>query len=142
MTSIKHLLHINASREAVYHAIATLKGLSNWWTVQVTGDEKIGGIIRFRFGDQGPDMKVTGLKPFDLVTWECVGGEGWIGNEFSFVLDENDRKTRIRFEHSGWNETGDFYASCSFSWARYMESLRQYCQAGKGEAFGSDNYRK
>lgn len=144
MASIKNLFHIDAPNEKVYKALSTIDGLSNWWTTQTTGDSKVDGIIQFRFGDfGGPDMKVKEMKPNESVTWECVSGpEDWIGTTFTFKLDKNEEKTRVRFEQSGWKETNDFYASCSFSWGRYMESLRQYCQTGKGEAFGSDGYRK
>lgn len=143
MTSIKNLFHINGPKEKVYEAISTINGLSNWWTAQTTGESKVDGIIQFRFGGGGPDMKVKEMKQNELVTWECVAGpEDWIGNTFTFKLDENEGKTRVRFEQAGWKEANDFYASCSFSWGRYMESLRQYCQTGKGEAFGSDGYRK
>ncbi len=143
MVSIKHLFHINASKEKIFEALTTIKGLSGWWTATTSGDSKVGGLIQFRFGDfGGPDMQVKELKPGESVIWECVGGpEEWTGHIFSFHLDTNDGKTRVRFEQSGWKETSDFYASCNFSWGRYMESLRQYCQAGKGEAFGSANYR-
>ncbi len=144
MATIKHLFHINASKEKVFEALTTIEGLANWWTNKVNGNTKVGSIIEFRFGDMGgPDMKVKEIKPNDSVTWECVGGpEGWIGHIFSFHLDMNDNKTRVRFEQSGWKETGDSYASCNFSWGRYMESLRQLCQTGKGEAFGTEGYRK
>jgi uncharacterized protein YndB with AHSA1/START domain len=144
MSSIKHLLHINASKEKVFEALTTIKGHANWWTTQTTGDSKAGGIIQFRFGDMGgPDMKVKEIKANESVSWECVGGpEDWIGHIFSFHLDTAENKTRVRFEQSGWEEAGDFYASCNFSWGRYLESLRQLCQTGKGEAFGSEGYRK
>ncbi len=144
MYSIKHLFHINASKEKVFEALTTIKGLSAWWTSTTTGDTKVGATIQFRFDSfGGPDMKVTDIKPNELVSWECVGkNDGWLGHIFTFVLDENDGKTRIRFEHAGWQEQNDFYAACCFSWARYMESLRQLCQTGKGEAFGSEGYRK
>ena len=143
MASIKHLFHINASREKVYEALTTINGLSGWWTVQTSGDTKPGGIIQFRFGEHGMNMKVKEAKPDELVQWECVtGSPDWIGTLFTFQLDSNEGKTRIRFEQSGWKETGDFYAACCFSWGRYMESLRQLCQTGKGEAFGSEGYRK
>jgi uncharacterized protein YndB with AHSA1/START domain len=144
MASIKHLFHINTSKEKVFEALTTIKGLSGWWTATTGGDTKVGGTVQFRFGDMGgPDMKVKEIKPNESVTWECVGGpEDWIGHIFNFHLDTADNKTRVRFEQSGWKETDDFYASCNFSWGRYMESLRQLCQTGKGEAFGSDGYRK
>ena len=144
MASIKHLFHINVSKEKVFEVLTTIKGLSSWWTTKTSGDTKSGGIIQFLFDDMGgPEMKVKEIQPNESVTWECVGGpEGWIGHIFSFHLDMNDNKTRVRFEQSGWKETDDFYASCNFSWGRYMESLRHLCQTGKGEAFGSEGYRK
>jgi uncharacterized protein YndB with AHSA1/START domain len=144
MFVIKHLFHINASKEKVFEAVTTIGGLSNWWTNKVSGDNAVGGIIEFRFGDfGGPGMKVKEIKSNELVTWECVGGpEEWLEHIFSFYLDSNENKTRVRFEQSGWKESGDFYASCNFSWGRYMESLRQFCQTGKGEAFGSEGYGK
>jgi uncharacterized protein YndB with AHSA1/START domain len=141
--SIKHLFHINAPKEKVFEALTTIEGLAGWWTSKTSGDCSVGGIIEFRFGDfGGPDMKVKEIKLNESVTWENVGEDrGWLGHIFTFHLDTNDNKTRVRFEQSGWKENGDFYASCNFSWGRYMESLRQLCQTGKGEAFGSVGYR-
>ena len=141
--SIKHLFHINASKQKVYEAISTINGLANWWTVQTEGSAEVNEAIQFTFGEHdGPKVKVTESVPGEKVAWECLEStHGWTGNTFSFLLDENDGKTRVRFSHNGFNEQDDFYAICCFSWGRYMESLRQYCQTGKGEAFGSEGYR-
>ena len=140
MHSIKHLFHIDASKQRVFEAISTFNGLSNWWTSKTTGSDVLGGIIQFRFGEMGgPDMKVTEIKPNEKLSWECLESpHGWVGHTFTFMLDENDNKTRVRFSHSGWTEEDDFYAICTFTWGRYMESLRQYCQTGKGGAFGTE----
>lgn len=142
--SIKHLYHINVSKQKVFEAISTIKGLSNWWTTQTIGKDGAGETIQFDFGEfKGPAMKVIEQKANEKLVWECVASEhGWLGNTFTFALDENDGKTRIRFTHDGWEEQDDFYAACNYSWGRYLESLRQYCQTGKGEAFGSEGYRK
>jgi uncharacterized protein YndB with AHSA1/START domain len=143
MPAIKHLLHINASQQKVYEAISSINGLQNWWTVQTSGTDSDGGTISFRFGETGPDFKVIELIPHKKIKWECVAGPpDWIGTTLNFDMDQNDGKTRVRFEHAGWAQDGDFYASCAFSWGRYLESLRQYSQTGKGEAFGSVGYRK
>lgn len=143
MASIKHLLHINAPGEKVYEALTTLNGLSNWWTLQVSGETQVGGILQFMFGKDGFDMKIDSLKPDDKVEWECVAGpDDWIGTTINFKLDSNDGKTRLRFEHAGWKEDNDFFAGCSFSWGRYMESLRQLCQTGIGAPFGSVQYQQ
>jgi uncharacterized protein YndB with AHSA1/START domain len=143
MATIKHLLHINAPRERVYQAISTVGGLQNWWTVQTSGEDVLGGILAFRFGAMGPDFKVTELIPTQKVKWQCVAGmPDWMGTTLQFELDQSEGKTRLRFEHTGWQQEDDFYAACSFTWGRYLESLRQYCHSGKGEAFGSEGYKK
>ena len=142
--SIKHLFHIDTKRSDVFKAISTIEGLSNWWTIQTSGESKPGGVIQFRFSEHGgPDMKVTSVKQDESITWECLESpHGWKGNTFTFQLDDNVGKTRVRFSHNGWNEEDDGYAICTFAWGRYMESLRQLCQTGKGEAFGSPSYRQ
>jgi len=43
MAFIKHLLHINASKEKVYEAPPPINGTANWWTKQATGESKAGG---------------------------------------------------------------------------------------------------
>ena len=143
MSEIKHLLLIAAPMEKVYEALTTIKGLSGWWTTQTTGECKPGGIIQFRFGTVGNDMKVITLKKNEWVLWECMSGpDDWIGTRLTFQLSENAGKTLVRFEHAGWKNANDFFAGCTFTWGRYMESLRQLCQTGKGEAFGSGGYRQ
>ncbi len=137
MAAIKQLFHIAAPRSAVYDAASTIDGLSKWWTTQTTGDSNPGGVIAFRFGTVGMDFKVTSLKEDEEIQWECVAGfDDWIGTTITFRFDENEGKTRVRFTHDNWRETGDHYAACNFSWSRYMESLRELCQAGKGKPFG------
>src|ERR1700740_1098409 len=98
--SLKHLFHIAAPKEKVYEAITTIDGLAAWWTKQTSGDNKVGGVLEFRFGQQFFNkMKVKELKPNESVTWECIGGaDDWIGTVFIFKLDENEGKTRVRFE--------------------------------------------
>lgn len=144
MAEIRHLLHINAPVDKVYEALTTIDGLSNWWTKQTSGRTEVGGIIQFGFGGGlSTDMKVTGMKKNESVDWECVAGfPDWVGTKIRFTLGTGDGKTKVLFEHYDWRESNEFFAGCSFSWGRYMESLRQLCQTGKGESFGSDGYRK
>lgn len=140
--SINHILYINSSKEKVYAALTTIDGLSNWWTTQTKGNTNAGGIIMFQFGDEGCDMKVISCKPNESVKWECVYGfPDWIGTRISFELDFYKGRTKVYFEHSNWREAEKFFARYSFSWERFLESLRQLCQTGKGEPFGSERYK-
>lgn len=141
--AIKQLFHIDAPQSVVFEAVASIDGLAGWWTKDTTGSTDLDGIISFRFGPHGgPDMKVVAIEPNKSVTWQCVASDhGWMGHTFSFHLDQNEDKTRVRFAHDGWDTNDDFYALCSFSWGQYMESLRQLCQTGIGKAFGSETFR-
>jgi len=48
---LHHHIDISGSPDAIYRAITTAKGIKHWWTIDVTMDEKTGGIMVFGFGD-------------------------------------------------------------------------------------------
>jgi hypothetical protein len=136
MATIKHLFHINAAKEKIFAAISTVEGFKNWWTVQTTGNSAVNGIIEFRFKEVGPDFKVVKSMPPFYFEMLCTSGfDDWVGTTVRLRLDDNEGKTRVRFEHDDWKEATDFYAACNFSWGRYMASLRDYCEKGKGQPF-------
>jgi len=39
--------------------LSTREGLAAWWTSDTQGDGKVGGVLKFRFGNGGFDMKVS-----------------------------------------------------------------------------------
>ena len=81
------MFHIAAPREKVYEALTTIEGLANWWTKQTCGESRPGGIIRFRFGEYGNDMKVLSMKKDEWLQWECVDGpDDWLGNPVEFSI--------------------------------------------------------
>ncbi len=49
MADIIHRIGIRSTADKVYNALSTIKGLSNWWTEEVEGEEQIGRKIKFRF---------------------------------------------------------------------------------------------
>ena len=78
----------------------------------------------------------------EKITWEIIESSMPIESLFmTYELSENEDKTRVRFTFGDFSEKSDFYANQNFSSAKYLESLRQFCQTGNGEAFGSDSYR-
>jgi uncharacterized protein YndB with AHSA1/START domain len=137
MYDIKHLFHIAQPRHQVFEMLSTIDGLSGWWTNDTSGDSALGGTIDFKFGQMGAfKMKVVALEADQVVTWECLAGPpNWVGHKISFQLDDNDGKTRVRFSHGSWAAQDDGMAISAFSWGRYLESLRQLCQTGKGTPF-------
>lgn len=137
MPNINHLMHITADRAAVYEAIATIQGVRSWWTIETYGDYEIGGTVNFNFTDDYQNkFRISQLVPNEKVVWECLtGSDEWVGTTVSFHLDDHDRKTRIRFAHEGYKDATDFMAQCSYTWARYLMSLRDYLEKGEGSPF-------
>ncbi len=137
MATIQHIFHIDASFEAVFNAISTIKGIQNWWTTDTSGADTIGGVIIVRFGNNsGMDFEVTEINPNESYKWKTVDGHPeWLGTEIHFKLDSNDNKVRVTFTHSGWKEATPFMSQCNFSWGRYMISLRNYLEKGKGDPY-------
>jgi hypothetical protein len=134
MPDILHKVGIkSASSSDVYEALTTIEGLSAWWTTTTQGDNNIGGVLQFRFGNGGFDMKVLELDPARRVLWQVVDGpEEWIGTKISFDLDQRDDWTIVLFKHAGWKEPVEFTHHCSTKWAVFLLSLKSLLETGKG----------
>src|SRR5580704_15020318 len=97
MPDILHKVGIKSSSpDNVYKALTTVEGLSRWWTSDTRGESKVGGVLQFRFGDGGFDMKVLELQPGKRILWQVVDGpEEWLGTKISFDLKQNDEWTVV-----------------------------------------------
>jgi len=137
-------MHINSPKEKVFKALTNSNELSKWYTTVVKGEFKLNEIISFEFVNFAEfKFKVIALTQNESVHLKVVEStfDNLLGHIMKYDLDENNGKIRVRFTHDGFEEMDDFYANMNYSSAKYLESLRQYCQTGKGEAFGSSSYR-
>ena len=140
MVDIIHRIGIKSSAAKVYKALSTIKGLANWWTEEVEGDEEKGGKIKFTFRSGTGDimgemvMEVQELNPQKDIRWRCIDGPAeWIGTDITFELSQQDDQTIIIFGHRNWREAVEFTAHCSMKWAVFLLSLREYVETGKGK---------
>jgi uncharacterized protein YndB with AHSA1/START domain len=140
MPDILHRIAIKSQPSETFKALATLPGLGRWWTGDTTGDEAVGGVIHFRFGDRGfIDMKVAEREPGTRVKWEVVGGpDAWIGTTVAFDLAPDDGDTVVMFRHQGWKEPSEFMHHCSTKWATFLMSLKSSVETGCGAPFPHD----
>ena len=140
MPDILHKVGIkSASPNDAYKALTTIEGLSAWWTTTTQGDNNIGGVLQFRFGNGGFDMKVLELVPARRVQWQVVDGpEEWIGTNISFDLDQRGDWTIVLFKHAGWKEPVEFMHHCSTKWAVFLLSLKSLLETGKGAAWPNE----
>jgi len=134
MPDILHRVGIKSSSpDGTYQALTTLEGLSGWWAQKTEGENEIGGVVQFRFGVGGFDMKVLELEPNKHVLWEVVDGpEEWIGTKVSWDLKQEGDYTVILFRHQGWREPVEFMHHCSTKWAIYLMSLKSLLETGVG----------
>jgi uncharacterized protein YndB with AHSA1/START domain len=134
MPDIIHRIGVeHSSTKQVYDALTTLDGLSGWWAERTTGTTDVGGVIAFRFGPGGFDMKVTALDPGRLVRWEVVDGpEEWVGTTVHWDLRQEGDYAIVLFKHEGWREPVEFMYHCSTKWAAFLMSLKQLVETGKG----------
>jgi len=135
MPDILHRIGIKLSTaDKVYGALTSCKGLAGWWTNGTQGQpETIGGIVQFRFGAGGFDMKVAELKPGAYVLWEVIDGpEEWIGTKISWEIREENDYIIVLMKHLGWKEPVEFMHHCNTKWAIFLMSLKSLLETGQG----------
>lgn len=138
MKRIIHVVNIDSPRENVFAAITTEEGLSSWWStrVQIEEDE-----IHFVFLEGfNPVMKVVSSRRDESVDWRCIDGhEPWKDNSFSFRLSVEGGRTQLLFTQDYAIELSDIeYGTYNYNWAYYLESLRTYCETGRGKPFEAE----
>jgi uncharacterized protein YndB with AHSA1/START domain len=130
----------DASPEQTYDALATLEGLSRWWTENTTGTTDVGGRISFKFENGDFEMEVAELEKGERVLWEVVGGSApeWIGTKIHWDLKTEGDHTVVLFKHEGWREPVEFMHHCSTKWGSFLMSLKQYLETGAGAPWPHD----
>ncbi len=156
MASIRQAVLIGADIGAVFAALTRREGLAAWWTPNVEAVPEVGSMARFRFGPvYEKAMLIEALEPGALVRWRCTGGaEEWIGTSISFALEagtpdalraayveiggqaeqlaDGPAVTLVRFAHEGWAAETLGFAECSYTWGRFLHSLKRLCETGRG----------
>lgn len=139
MHQIEHLLHINAPLNKVYEAIKDVENIKQWYTTDIV--DNLDNTKTFKWGEMFLIAKCNEIEN-EKITWEFLESSMPVESLFmTYEISENEGKTRVRFTYGNFSEKSDFYANQNFSSAKYLESLRQFCQTGNGEAFGSGSYR-
>jgi uncharacterized protein YndB with AHSA1/START domain len=145
MVNIIHRVGIKATTQKVYEALATVQGISDWWTKDTTGESEIGKTVVTRFhtleGKEIGSMKfeVKGLEAGKKINWKFVEGpQDWIGTEVIFDLHQEENFTIVLFSHINWAVEGESKAHCSMKWAIFMLSLKQLVETGEGKPSPND----
>ena len=145
MAHIIHRVGIKAEIHKVYEALATVKGISGWWTKDTSGESEIGKTVTTRFytlsGKENGSMtfEILNLEQDKKVHWKFLEGPPeWIGTEVVFELHQEKSFTIVLFKHINWAEEVEFKAHCSMKWAIFMLSLKELVETGTGRPSPDD----
>lgn len=137
-TGYRRRLIIQAARDRVFGAIATLDGPRHWWTTVVTGSATVGGELTFGFAglDERIVMRVDAIEPPSLVCWSCTAhtrDNEWTGSTLRFHLtDLGPRQCALEFRHTGL--APELVAD---GWDQFLGSLAGYATGTGGHPFGA-----
>jgi uncharacterized protein YndB with AHSA1/START domain len=134
MAELRHQIAINAIPEKVFAALATQAGLRNWWTADVTADEKVDGNADFGFDNRKIvfRMKIEILEPSKQVVWSCYGEQPeWNGTVLTWDIVREGSATMLRMTQGGWKSMSEMYAMCNSSWGELMHRIRDYVEGKK-----------
>lgn len=138
---------INAPAQKVYEAIATQKGVQNWWTKDCQIETKLGGKVITRFGKTYNVMQFKKLSNNEI-QWECTDQhheaepplskeDEWVGTSVIFVMKQIDSNhTELHFTHKGLNSSLECFDICKKGWDHFIKtSLKKYLENGQGQAY-------
>ena len=141
--TVQHVLEIGARPQTVFRALTTAERLSSWWTTAARGDgTTVGGELAFSFrGPFNPRMRVTEVEAPTTVAWQGVGGHDvWGETMIRFELAPNGDGTRVSFHQQlGAELDADVLAAVNFNWGYYLDSLRSFCETGRGKPYTPDS---
>lgn len=139
MPDILHRVGVKASTAQVFQALATIDGLSGWWTATTSGTSEPEGKIRFQFGERGYFVAtVIEVLPERIVWRMGEGADEWIGTHVTFDLKQEGEQATVLFKHEGWARPVEFMHHCSTKWATFLMSLKAYVETGRGKPFPDD----
>ena len=139
MTRIVHNLVIDSEIETVFEALTTPPGLANWWTTQVEFAKGKTDEIEFTFVENAfnPVMKVLKKEAPSHLQWQCIDGhDNWNNNTFTFDMKMSEVGCHVLFVQEYDKEFDDeVLGSYNFNWAYYLNSLKLFCEKGKGTPY-------
>ena len=133
MPDIMHQAAINAAAKEIYQLLTTKAGLQKWLTTEegwkITGEESVGGILRFNLGENFHEMKIVKLEPNKQVRWECTTGHPeWLGTTVDFFIEDNVKKCTLQFAHRGWADSTKFFQECDQAWGNYTAAIKKVAE--------------
>jgi uncharacterized protein YndB with AHSA1/START domain len=133
MADILQDFPVHARPHRVFEAISAPEGLNNWWTNTSAGKPIEGTEYELNFA---PEYRWRAVVACSVIDSEfefqiTKADDDWTGTFVGFRLDAREKKTWVRFRHSGWLEPNEHYRVSCHCWAMYLRILRRYLEYGE-----------
>ncbi len=134
-------LELEASREDVWHSIATGDGLANWFPASAEVVPGVGGRMVWNWGDAYRwALTIDAWVPGERFTARYESGVddeggGKVPLFVQFVLEGEGGRTTLRLVHSGFGPDASFdeeYDGISQGWPVELQSLKVYLEHHQG----------
>lgn len=142
---IKHHLQLKATTQQVYEAITTQQGFEGWWSQVCHIASNVGELSFMKFIKEdrvvGMYFRIDELQTDKKVAWTCVqdGNPCWVNTKLTFEIAKTNDGCSLTFIHHNfeakWKDTPP-YTMTSEGWTFFMNSLKSYCETGKGQPWG------
>lgn len=140
MAALKHLVSIRAPARLVFEAATSPQRLSEWWMAARSANGPRGEILDFASPPYSIRMEVKKSTPARHVEWECIDGGDepeWNGTKVVFEIEDRGPETVLPFTHGNWREPSDFMANCNHQWGRFLNRLKEQCEARANAGAGA-----
>ena len=140
--SFSTTLTVDQTPAEVFAAVVDTRG---WWSQDIDGPtDELGGEFTYHYEDvHRSTMRVTGLVPYEKVTWLCLANSfnfvqdatEWTGTTVTFDISRAGDKTLLRFTHHGLTPDYECFDVCENAWSGYVNgSLKDLITSGTGSA--------
>jgi uncharacterized protein YndB with AHSA1/START domain len=143
MADSLHEITIESPIQVVFDAWSTPQGLASWWTADCHIAGERGEVNVFGFSGRSVlfhfhvDEQVSPCR----VQWTGIEGpnmpDEWVGTTIDVqLIEEGEKRTRVRFSHRDWRSLEGSYRLCNTTWGELMYRLRDACEGrGTGPLF-------
>jgi uncharacterized protein YndB with AHSA1/START domain len=119
--------------EKLYEVWTSEKFLSQWFGVKVDAEPKVGGTIRFHFGEEGGPVEgqYLALNPFQSLSLSWCHGkdDSRLDTTVHLTFQKEEEGARMTLRHEGFLNQGSFDAHDE-GWLAYMELWSVRMNAG------------
>ena len=129
--TLRHAIKINAPRERVFKALATIDEMAAWHHGPVEGDIAVGAVMTL---NAKPGLKfgweTKEIVENERIAQQCVEGPGSsVGKNLVFTLSDAEAGlTLVQLTDGEWADDDKHLPFCNTHWGNVLSRLKQHTE--------------